>query len=328
VTRRELIALLASTAAVAWPGVVRAQQSTIPVIGFLSPTSSASFRSLLPAFHRGLSDIGYVEKQNVHIEYRGPIDQVDRLPALAIDLAQRRVAVLTTALATAAALAAKSATTSIPIVFAIGADPVKFNLVSSFGRPSGNVTGISFFSNALAAKMLELLHEVRPTAKTISVLANPANPNTKFDTDEVIGAARRLDVKLHVTSAATAEDFAPAFNEINQVRPDALLVFPDAAFLAHAQQIAVYAATQRLPTIFSRREAAGAGGLMSYGSSVQEALHQAGVYTGRILKGEKPTDLPVLQPTRFELVINLSTARALGLTIPPTLLARADEVIE
>jgi putative ABC transport system substrate-binding protein len=326
VKRREFVTLLGGAAA--WPLAARAQQSAIPMIGFLSPTSSARSGSLLPPFHRGLSDVGYVEQQNVHIEYRWADDQVDRLPALAIDLAQRRVAVLTTVLATAAALAAKSATTTTPIVFAIGADPVKFNLVSSFGRPSGNVTGISFLSNALAAKMLELLLEVRPTAKTVTVLVNPANPNTKFDTDEVVGAARRLDVKLHIVSAATASDFAPAFNKISQTPSDALLVFPDAFFFAHAQQIAVFAATQRLPTIFSRREAATAGGLMSYGSSIQEALHQAGVYTGRILKGEKPTDLPVLQPTRFELVINLNVARALGLTIPPTLLARADEVIE
>jgi putative tryptophan/tyrosine transport system substrate-binding protein len=300
--RREFITLLGGAAA--WPVGARAQQSAAPVIGFLSPTSSTGLAALLPAFHRGLAEIGYVEQQNVHIEYRWADDELERLPALVADLVQRRVAVLTTVLATAAALSAKLATPTIPIIFAIGADPVKLDLVNSFNRPSGNITGVSFLSNALAAKMLEMLHEVTPNAKNICVLANPANPNTKFDTDDVLAAAASLGLHLHTVTAATTADFPPAFESIVQRPTDAVLVLPDAVFSAHAPRIAAFAASHHLPTIFARREAVEAGGLMSYGSSIRDALRQAGVYTGRILKGERPSDLPVVQPTRFELVIN------------------------
>ncbi len=322
--RREFITLLGGAAA--WPAVANAQ--TLPLVGFLSPTTSSAFAPLLPAFQSGLAEAGYVEGRNVATEYRWADDHLERLPALAAELAAQRIAVLTTVLATAAALAAKSATTATPIVFAIGADPVKFGLVSSIARPNGNITGISFLGNVLAAKLVQLLHELMPTAKRIGVLANPGNPNTKHDTDEVVTGARLLGVDISIAHAALEADLGPAFERFGQARVDALLILPDALFLARADQIAAFATRRGLPTIFSRREAAAAGGLMSYGSNLQDVLRQTGIYTGRILKGAKPADLPVFQASRFELVINLRIAKALGIAVPPTLLARADEVIE
>ena len=322
--RRDFMTLLGGAAA--WPRLAHAQ--TPPLIGFLSPTTSVALAPLLPAFHSGLSDAGYVEGRSVAIEYRWADDHFERLPELAADLAARRVAVLTTVLATAGAIAAKSATTEIPIVFAIGADPVKFGLVSSIARPTGNITGVSFLGNILVAKQVQLLHELMPAAKRIGVLANPGNPNAKHDTDEVIAAARLLGVDVSIADAALETDFAPAFERFGQARVEALLILPDALFLARADQVAAFATRRGLPTIFSRREAAAAGCLMSYGSNLQDVLRQTGVYTGRILKGAKPADLPVVQSSRFELVINLKIAKVLGIAVPPTLLARADEVIE
>jgi len=231
-------------------------------------------------------------------------------------------------LATAAALAAKLATTTIPIVFAIGADPVRFGLVSSMARPTGNITGVSFLGNVLAAKLVQLLKELMPAARRIGVLANPSNPNTKHDTDEVVAAARSLGVDVTIANAALDADFEPAFEGLGRGQVEGLVMLPDALFLARADQIAAFATRRGLPTIFPRREAAVAGGLMSYGSSIHDALRQTGLYTGRILKGAKPADLPVVQASRFELVINLRIAKALGIAVPPTLLARADEVID
>ena len=324
--RRAFLGAIGSAAA--WPVFARAQQSAMPIIGFLGPSSSKGFAPFRASFQQSLKEAGFIEGQNVAIEYRWAEDQVDRLPALAAELVGLRVAVIATVTATAAALAAKNATATIPIVFAIGADPVKVGLVASLNRPGGNVTGVSFLSNALVAKQMELLRELAPAAAAIGVLVNPGNPNAETDANAAVAAARSLGRQAHVAHASSEQDFDAAFAALVRQGSTALLVAPDATFTSRPNQLAALAARYTLPTIYARRELPAAGGLMSYGSSLADSVRQAGVYVGRILNGAKPTDLPVVQPTKFELVINLKTAKALGLTVPPTLLARADEVIE
>jgi putative tryptophan/tyrosine transport system substrate-binding protein len=324
--RREFIALLGG--AVAWPLAARAQQPAIPTIGFLSTASAASIAPYVEGFRRGLAAAGFAEGRNVAIEYRWADNQPNRLPTLAAELVARRVAVIVTVAATAAALAAKAATSAIPIVFTIGADPVKFGLVDSMSRPSGNVTGVSFLSNDLVTKQLQLLQTLLPPASVIGVLANPNNPNAEFDTGKTQAAAASLRLQVHAVNVAAERDIDAAFDDLARVRAAALLVFPDTLFIDVRRRLAEIVAARKLPAIYSNRLYVEEGGLMSYGSSPIDAFREAGIYTGRILRGEKPSDLPVVQPTKFELVINLKTAKALGLDLPPTLLALADEVIE
>jgi putative tryptophan/tyrosine transport system substrate-binding protein len=314
--------------AAAWPLAAWAQQQRNPVIGFLHPSSAEAYASVMLAFRRGVGEAGYVERQNLIVEYRWAEDHYERLPALAAELVAQRVSVIATANATAAALAAKAATSTIPIVFTIGADPVQFGLVASLNRPGGNVTGVSFLSNVLVAKQLELLRELVPAASELGLLVNPSNPNAESDTKQAKAAADSLGRKIHVVYASTERDLAATFATLIERRVAALVVVPDALFVSQRAQLAALAARLALPTIYSNRLYADAGGLMSYGASQLDASHQAGIYVGRILSGEKPADLPVIQPTKFELVINLKTAKALRIAFPPTLLALADEVIE
>jgi len=324
--RRAFLSLLGSAAA-AWPLGIRAQQPS-PVIGFLGPASAPAFVPFLRGLRRGLAEAGFVEGRNVAIEYRWADNQIDRLPALAADLVSRPVAVLVAGSATAAALAAKAATETIPIVFTVGGDPVKFGLVASMNRPGGNVTGVSFLANALVAKHLELLQDLVPAATVIGVLANPNNPNAGSDIKDVQTAAAALGRQVHVAYAASELDIDAAVSGIVGARAAALLIAPDALFIAARARLASLAVRHRLPTMVSNRLYVEDGALLSYGASIEDAYRQAGVYCGRILKGERPADLPILQPTKFEFVINLKTAKAIGLDIAPTILARADEVIE
>jgi putative ABC transport system substrate-binding protein len=326
VRRREFITVLGGAAA-AWPLGARAQQPAMPVIGFISIESLETSRDQVAAFRRGLSETGYLEGQNVAIEYRWAEGQADQLPTLAADLVRRRVAVIAT-LANVATVAAKTATTMIPIVFTIGGDPVKMGFVSSLNRPGGNITGVSFLSSAVMAKMLEVLHEVVPNAAVMAAIVNPANPQADADTREAQEAARVVGVQLHVLNVSTASEIEIAFASLVQRRAGALLIEGDGLFGTRMKQLVVLTARHGIPAIFQGRDFPDAGGLMSYGASRADALRVAGVYTGRILNGEKPVDLPVQQSVKVELVINMITAKALGLTIPPTLLARADEVIE
>jgi putative ABC transport system substrate-binding protein len=326
--RREFITLIGS-AATAWPLAARAQQRTVPVIGFLHGNSPGAGADDLAAFRQGLNDTGYVEHRNVGIEYRWAEGQYDRLPALAADLVRRQVAVIFATGGTVAALAAKAATTTIPIVFLTGGDPVQLGLVASLNRPGGNVTGATNYTSQLASKQLELLHELLPKAVAFGVLVNPnAMANAEPQIRELQAAANALGLRLDVLNVGSDGDANTAFAALLTQRADALFVTADAFLAARRDQIVALAARHRLPTMYPRRQFVEFGGLISYASSTLDAQRQGGVYTGRILKGEKPADLPVTQPTRFELVINLKTAKTLGLDVPATLLARADEVIE
>ena len=324
--RRNFIALVGGAAA-AWPLAAAAQQA-MPVIGFLNPTSPDLNADRLRGFHRGLKETGFVEGDNLTIVYRWADNQPDRLPELAADLVRRRVAVIV-ATTGRAPLAAKAATTTIPVVFMVPEDPVRLGLVTSLARPGGNVTGINFFNLEVTAKRLELLRELVPAATRIAVLVNPTNAagaETTVRDAEV--AARAMGLQIHVLNASTGREIDAAFATIGRERPDALFAAGDGFFATRRVQLATLAARYVVPTTSSSREFAEAGGLMSYGSNIADAWRQAGVYAGRILKGAKPADLPVVQSTKFDLVINAQTARMLGVTVPHSLLARADEVIE
>jgi putative tryptophan/tyrosine transport system substrate-binding protein len=319
-------AFIVGLGAAAWPVSAQAQQPALPVVGFLSAQSAEVETGTVPCL-QGLKEAGYVEGQNVAVEYRYAENQVDRLTALAADLVRRRVAVIVAA-GTPAALAAKAATTTIPIVFVGGGAPVALGLVASLNRPGANVTGVVSLGDDLAPKRLQLLRELMPSAVRFGVLADSANPNTPSAIPDLQAASRSLGAELIVVNARTESDLETAFATFSQQRAGAVLVNESNFYNRHPQQLAALAARHALPAIFPSREHALAGGLISYGSSFGYVYRQAGIYTGRVLKGEKPADLPVMQPTKFELVINLKTAKALGLTIPETLLATADEVIQ
>jgi ABC-type uncharacterized transport system substrate-binding protein len=325
--RREFITLLGGTVA-SWPLAARAQQPSMPVIGFLHPTSLDAYADRLRPFREGLKDAGFIEGENVAIEYRWAENQMDRLPALAAELARRQVAVIA-APGPPAALAAKAATTTIPIVFLMNEDPVRLGLVASLARPGGNLTGINIFSAELAAKRLDLLRELVPGAARVGVLVNPVNATTTESTlRDVEPAARAIGLQIQVLNASTSREIDAAFATFVRERPDAVFVGADSFFVSRRVQLTNLAVRHAVPAIYSARDFAEVGGLMSYGASLTDASRQMGVYTGRILKGAKPADLPVVQSTKFELVINAQTARMLGLTVPQTLLVAADEVIE
>jgi putative ABC transport system substrate-binding protein len=328
VKRREFISLLGG-AATAWPLAARAQQPALPVIGFLHIQSPEAFADPLRAFRQGLKEAGYVEGENVAIAYRWAENQIDRLPALATDLVSRQLAVIVATGGPPAAFAAKAATTTIPIVFNIGDDPVKLGLVASLARPDGNLTGINFFAEELVAKQLGFLRELVPAATRVAVLVNPANATTTNNTlKDAESAARSMGLQIQVLNASTNREINEAFATIARARPDVLFVAGGPPFSSRRVQLVQLAARYAVPAIYVVRQNVEIGGLMSYGASLTDAYRQVGVYTGRILKGAKPVDLPVVQATRFELVINAETARMLGLTVPPSLLATADEVIE
>jgi ABC-type uncharacterized transport system substrate-binding protein len=323
--RREFIALLSSAAA--WAFAADAQQAT-PVIGYLNGASAAEFPHLLAAFNKGLAEAGFSEGRNLRMEYRYADGHYDRLPALAVDLVNRKVSVIVATAGTPTIRAAKVATSTIPIVFVIGGDPVRFGFVASLGHPGGNVTGITLFGIELAAKRLGLLLELVPAANKIGVLANPNNPISEPQLTDLQAAARSLGKELVVFRAGSESDFAAVSTALDQEHVDAIVIAADPFFDDRRAQIVSMVTQQKLPACYVRHEFVREGGLISYGADVPDAFRQAGVYTGRILKGEKPADLPVMQPTKFELAINLKAAKALGLSVPSTLLARADEVIE
>ena len=326
--RREFLATLGGAVA-AWPIAARAEQPAMPVIGFLSSGGGHSddIRRLTP-FRQGLNETGYTESRNVTIEYRGAENRIDRLPELASDLARRQVSVIAAAGSPASALAAKSVTRTIPIVFTNAADPVQIGLVASLNRPGGNVTGVTELGAELGAKRLGLLRELVPSATSIAVLVNPTRPGVDAQSAQAQEAAHALGLPLHILTASSERDFDAIFLTLVQLRAGALVISADALFSDRSDQIVALARRYSIPTIYEWREAVAAGGLISYGTSRQDAYRQSAILVGRILKGEKPADLPVLQPTKFELVINMKTAKALGLTVPPGILAIADEVIE
>jgi putative ABC transport system substrate-binding protein len=324
--RREFIMLVGGAAA--WPLAARAQQAAMPVVGFLDIRPSDAMSDRLRAFRQGLNDIGYIEGENVAIVYRFAENQIDRLPALAAELINRQVAVIAATVATAT-FAAKAATTTIPIVFLVGDDPVRLGIVASLNRPGGNLTGINLFTTELTAKRLELLHELVPQAARVAVLVHPDDgPLTESTLRDARAAARAVGLQIQVLNANTSREIDAAFETMARERPDALFVATSPLFLGRRIQLVQLAAFHRLPATYSLREMAESGGLMSYGPNIADAFRQAGVYAGRILKGAKPADLPVVQSSKFELVINHQSARMLGITVPPTLLATADEVIE
>jgi putative tryptophan/tyrosine transport system substrate-binding protein len=324
--RRECI--LALGGAAAWPLEARAQQAAMPVIGYLESRSPDGMTDRLRAFRQGLKDTGYVEGENVRIEYRWAENQGDRLPMLAAELVRQRVNVIATTGGEAVALAAKAATKTIPIVFGIAQDPVPFGLVASHSRPGGNATGVNFLVAELGSKQLGLLRELIPAAARVGLLVNPKFPSTERAMTDVTAAASAMGLQVDVVQASDSRAIESVFGSLVHNKADALLVGPDAFFVSRRLQLAILAARHALPAVYNVREYPEAGGLMSYGTNVRDAYRQIGVYVGRILKGAKPADLPVMQSSKFELVINLPTARALGIHVPPTLLARADEVIE
>ena len=325
--RREFITLIGGAAAT-WPIAARAQQPALPVVGFIRDGSADANARFAAAFRKGLNETGYVEGQNVTIEYHWLEGQYDRLPALMADLVGRRVAVIATP-GIVPTLAAKAATTTIPIVFGVGDDPVRLGLVTNLARPGGNATGINFFVNEVAAKRLRLLHDLVPKAVRIAVLVNLAKASTEeFTLRAVQEAAPTLGLKIQILNASTIGEIDAAFTTIARDHSDALLVAPDAFFVSRRVQFITLTARDRIPATYSLRDYVAIGGLMSYGTNLADSFHQVGVYTGSILKGAKPADLPVVQATKFEFVINLQTARALGIEVPPGLLSIADEVIE
>jgi putative ABC transport system substrate-binding protein len=327
VRRREFITLLGGTAA--WPLAARAQQPALPIVGLVGPRSPEESTRLGAAFRRALNETGYIEAQNVMVEYHWLEGRYDRLPALMADLVRRRVAVIATPAFTAAAPVAKAATTTIPIVFGVAEDPVKLGLVASFARPGGNATGINFLASEVAAKRLGLLHDLVPKAVRIAVLINPANaPTAETTLRETSEAAHGLGLQIQILNASTSREIEAAFATLVRERPDALFIAPDGFFTSRRVQFATLAAHHRVPAAYFSREFVEVGGLMSYGSDISDVYRQVGVYTGQILKGAKPADLPVVQSTKFEFVINMQTAKALGLEVSPQLLASADEVIE
>jgi putative ABC transport system substrate-binding protein len=327
--RREFITLLGGAAAsAAWPRAARAQQSAMPIVGFVYPGTPELSTGVVAAFRKGLAEAGFTEGRNVAVEFRFAYGDNARLPELMADLAHRRVAVIVTPGSTPAALAAKAATTSIPVVFSVGTDPVEVGLVASLSRPGGNVTGITSLNSELAAKRLGLMLELLPNAVRFAALVNPSNLNAELLTRDVQAAGSAIGRQVEILAASTAREIDAAFVSAAQKRVDALVVSPDPLLDNRRLQLVTLAAHQRLPTIYAFRENVDVGGLMSYGSSASDRDRQAGIYAGRILKGEAAANLPVMRAAKFELVFNLQTARALGLDVPATLLAQADEVIE
>jgi len=325
--RREFISLIGSVAAM-WSLAVQAQQASVPVIGFLSSASSKGHASYLAAFQEGLRKGGFIEGQNVTIEHRWAEGRHEQLPELAADLVHRQVALIAAA-STSAALAAKAATTTIPIVFEMAGDPVRLGLVASLDRPGGNVTGVANLGIQMTPKRLQLLHEAVPTARVVALLVNPANPSVaETQLREARSAARTLGVDLHVLNASTERDFDSVFANLIQSRADGLVIAADPLFTSWSKQLAELAVRHAVPAIYGLRDFAAAGGLLTYGTDTPQAYQLAGIYAGRILKGDKPANLPVQLSTKVELIINLKTAKGLGLTIPNTLIGRADEVIE
>jgi putative ABC transport system substrate-binding protein len=325
--RRELLAALGGAAA-AWPLAARGQQVAMPVVGFLVSASAEGYASLLAPVREGLKEAGYSESQNLTIEYRYADYHYDQLPTLAADLVRRQVAVIFATGSVVSAITAKSATSAIPIVFVHGSDPVRYGLVASLNRPGGNVTGVTLYNSGLGPKRIELLRDLVPQVATIGLLVNPNNPNAADDGKEIQEAGKSVGVRIEIVNASSERELDQAFAKIHQLRTDALMVHVDALFNAQYQKIVALAEQYAVPTIYAIQQAARAGGLISYGTNTDVILRQGGIYIGKILKGAKPADLPVLQPTKFDLIINLKTAKALGITVPLIMQMTADEVIE
>ena len=325
--RREFITFIGGAAAI-WPFMARAQQPSVPVIGFLNSASPTQEPNRLDAFRKGLTEAGYVEGRNVTVEYRWADNQLDRLAELANDLVYRQVTVIAAGYNVAAVLAAKTASKTIPIIFTTGVDPVGAGLVASLNRPGGNLTGVTNLSNQVVPKHLELIRELVPAAKNVALFVNPTNPAAGAISRDARGAAQRVGLQTHVLHVSTDRDLETAFEKLHQQRADALVISPDGFLNGRREQLAAFGLRQALPTVSAFRDYAAAGGLVSYGGSVTDQSRQAGIYTGRVLNGEKPANLPVLQVTKVELTINLKTAKALGLNVPNTVIGRADEVIE